>query len=341
MDDLSESQIKAFRLLANQSSNWAEWDEELLKLELQDLDAADYDLELTGFDTSELDAFLADFDGDGGSGEGGGLTDDDKIPDKPVTPTTKTGDVWLLGSHRLMCGDSTDAGSVAVLLAGAEPHLMVTDPPYGVDYDPDWRNQALRSDGSPSDGRAVGTVENDDRSDWRDAWELFGGDVAYVWHAGLHAQTVLDSLTACGFEPKSQIIWSKSNFAIGRSHYHWKHEPCWYAVRKGKTEHWGSDRKQTTVWDIDKPVKSETGHGTQKPVECMERPIRNNSKPGDSVYDPFSGSGTTLIAAEKTNRTCYAMEVSPAYVDVAIKRWQDFTGQTATHEATGADFVSA
>lgn len=218
---------------------------------------------------------------------------------------------------------------------------MVTDPPYGVEYDPAWRNDALRADGSAIGCRAIGKVENDDRADWTEAWKLFGGDVAYVWHAGLFAQVVADSLIAAGFELKTQIIWNKSNFAIGRSHYHWKHEPCWYVVRKGKTGHWNGDRTQSTVWDIQKPNKSETGHGTQKPVECMERPIRNNSNYGDSVYEPFSGSGTTIIAAEQTGRRCYAMELSPNYVDVAVKRWQTATGKVAYLEESGKTFEHA
>ena len=243
------------------------------------------------------------------------------------------GKLILKSRHRIMCGDSTDADMVAKLLDGGAPHLMVTDPPYGVEYDADWRNNAFRSD-----GRAIGKVENDNRADWTDAWRLFGGDVVYVWHAGLYSNVVADSLISCGFEPRALICWAKSHFAIGRGHYHHKHEPCWYMIKKGKTGHWVADRSQTTLWDIDKPSKSETGHSTQKPVECMERPIRNNSEPGDSVYEPFSGSGTTIIAAEKTGRRCYAMELSPQYVDVAVKRWQEFTGQHAVHAITGEDF---
>ena len=190
----------------------------------------------------------------------------------------------------------------------------------------------------PIGARAVGKVVNDDRADWREAWALFPGSVAYIWHAGTKAGIVQDSLAACGFETRSQIIWAKNNFAIGRGHYHCKHEPCWYAVRKGSTGHWAGDRKQTTVWNIDKNLKSETGHGTQKPVECMQRPIENNSSPGQAVYEPFSGSGTTIIAAERSGRSCHAIELSPKYVDVAIKRWQDFTGARATLDGDGRCF---
>jgi DNA modification methylase len=141
--------------------------------------------------------------------------------------------------------------------------------------------------------------------------------------------THYDALIAAGFEIRAQIIWGKQQFVIGRGNYHVQHEPCWYAVRKGKTAHWQGDRTQSTLWSIDKPHKSETGHSTQKPVECMKRPIESNSKPGDSVYDPFVGSGTTIIAAEMTGRACYAVEIDPVYVDVSIARWENFTGQRA------------
>ncbi|MBL9048393.1 MAG: site-specific DNA-methyltransferase, partial [Tabrizicola sp.] len=202
-----------------------------------------------------------------------------------------------------------------------------TDPPYGVEYDANWRNERVRSNGSPIAGRAVGKVMNDGQADWREAWAQFPGEVAYVWCASLFNHVVAESLLASGYELRSLIIWGKNQFAIGRSDYHWQHEPCWYAVRKGATGHWSGDRKQTTLWHIDKPQKSETGHSTQKPVECMKRPIENNSSPGQAVYEPFSGSGTTIIAAEMTGRACHAIELSPQYVDVAVRRWQQFTGQ--------------
>ena len=215
---------------------------------------------------------------------------------------------------------------------------MVTDPPYGVDYDPAWRNRAAADGliGQKKSTRAVGQVLNDNVADWADAWSLFAGDVAYVWHAGTKPGIVQTSLEACGFEVRTQIIWGKNNFAIGRGHYHWQHEPCWYAVRK--SSHWVGDRSQTTLWRIDKPLKSETGHGTQKPVECMKRPIENNSSPGQAVYEPFSGSGTTIIAAEMTGRACCAIEISPAYVDVAVKRWEEFSGKRATLDGDGRSF---
>ncbi|HWO86591.1 MAG TPA: site-specific DNA-methyltransferase, partial [Stellaceae bacterium] len=273
-----------------------------------------------------------------------------EVPELSETAVTRLGDVWCLGPHRIICGDSTDAAVVKALLDEVQPHLMVTDPPYGVNYDPAWRNEAGRAlDGSiqrlssgkvhvPLGARALGKVANDDRADWSEAWALFPGAVAYVWHAGTKAGTVQASLEACGFETRAQIVWAKSNFVISRGHYHAKHEPCWYAVRKGETGHWAGDHKQTTVWDIPKNAKSETGHGTQKPVECMRRPIENNSSPGQAVYEPFSGSGTTIIAAEMTARVAHAIEITPAYVDVAVKRWQEFTGQQAVLDGDGRSF---
>jgi DNA modification methylase len=264
---------------------------------------------------------------------------------------SRLGDVWLLGKHRLVCGDSTDADCVAKALGSVRPHLMVTDPPYGVEYDPAWRIKG-KADGKLQQRggggkNAIGAVSNDDRADWREAWALFPGAVAYVWCAALHSDTVIVSLESCGLIRRSSIIWRKTHFAISRGDYHWQHEPCWYAVRKGSTGHWQGDRTQSSVWEIDSGIGYKTkkdgqdkhlSHSTQKPVECMKRPIENNSSPGQAVYDPFVGSGTTIIAAEMTGRACHAIEISPAYVDVAVKRWQNFAGQTATLEASGARF---
>jgi DNA modification methylase len=330
---LSDAQKRAYIIADNKLALNAGWDNEILALELKDLGDLGFDLELTGFELGDIDQLLAQLDA-----TPEGETDADAVPDVQAEVVTLPGDVWLLGKHRIMCGDSTSADHVATLLGGGMPHLMVTDPPYGVEYDADWRNHAIRANGSAIGGGAVGKVENDDKADWREAWSLFPGEVAYVWHAGNKANVVADSLIACGFDIRAQVIWAKNQLVIGRGHYHPKHEPCWYAVKQGGTGHWQGDRKQTTLWEINKPHKSETGHSTQKPVECMLWPIQNNSAPGDSVYEPFSGSGTTLIAAEQTGRICYAMELSPAYVDVAVRRWQQYTGRRALHATTGAEF---
>lgn len=316
LSGVSKAAVRALRLSDNKLAEMAKWDNLKLKLEMEALKLADFDLRLTGFDGRDLRKLI------------GGNDAEDDVPPLPAEVITRPGDVWKLGAHRLICGSSTDAATVEKLLDGAKPHLMVTDPPYGVEYDPKWRS-AKGVGLNKRETAAIGEVLNDDNADWTPAWQLFPGDVAYVWHAGLHAHTVANSLIAAGFQLRSQIMWNKSSAAIGRSDYHWKHEPCFYAVRKGKPGHWAADRKQTTVWDIAKPSKSESGHSTQKPVDCMRLPILNNSEPGDAVYEPFSGSGTTLIACESEGRICYAIELNPAYVDVAVKRWENLTKKKA------------
>ena len=331
----SEAQKRAYILADNQLALNAGWDAEMLKVELTDLAGAGFDVGLIGFSEDELAKLTAD--------KTEGLTDPDEVPEAPVNAVSVLGDTWVLGKHRIRCGDSTSADDVKALLAGVSPHLMVTDPPYGIEYDASWRNDAAQAGyssmgrGAPG-GQALGKVLNDDKADWREAWALFPGDVAYVWHAGTMGHTVAESLVASEFAIRAQIIWAKSNFAISRGHYHPQHEPCFYAVKKGGTGHWTGDRKQSTIWQIAKPAKSETGHSTQKPVECMKRPIENNSSPGQAIYEPFSGSGTTIIAGEMTGRHVYAMELNPPYVDVAIKRWQDFTGQKAVLKGDGRTF---
>lgn len=236
---------------------------------------------------------------------------------------TALGQVWKLGSHRLSCGDSTVGNDVALLLSGEVPKLMVTDPPYGVKYDANWRNVAAEKGLIGHAARRVTAVENDDRIDWSDAYKLFPGAVFYCWHAGQYTSAIQQSIEGAGFQIRAQIIWKKQAFVISRGHYHGGHEPCWYAVRDGATAGWIGDRSQSTVWEIKWDRNVEGGHSTQKPVECMARPIRNHE--GD-VYDPFLGSGTTIIAAEQFGRKCYGMEISPAYVAVALQRWADFTG---------------
>ena len=291
---------------------------------------------MAGTDTAQLEALLGEISVPEGAlaemlaqlapAPKAGLTDPDATPDVPDEPYVQRGELYALGEHRLLCGDATSAEDVALLLAGAEPALMVTDPPYGVDYDPAWRAAA----GVNRNRGKLGKVSNDERADWREAWALFSGDVAYVWHGGLRADVVAESIAACGYEIRSQIIWAKDRFALSRGSYHWQHEPCWYAVRRGGKAHWIGDRSQSTVWSIPARDDAGHGHGTQKPVECMERPLRNHA--GD-VYDPFLGSGTTLIAAERLGRRCYAMELEPRYAQVAIERWEAFTGGKATRAA--------
>lgn len=329
---LTPLQRRAYILADNKIALNAGWDEELLALELAEINDAGFDLGLTGFSDAEFSQLMA---------PPPGHTDPDAAPPAPDEPVSAAGDIWHLGAHRLLCGDSTLSATVEALLAGGSPSLMVTDPPYGVDYDPAWRNEAYRAGPMRRTigAKAVGKVQNDDKADWREALAAFPGSIAYVWHGGLQAAIAQMSLEEAGFEVRAQIIWNKSILVISRGHYHWKHEACWYAVRKGSTAAWTGDRKQSTVWDIDKPKSSDTGHGTQKPIECMKRPIENNSLPGQSIYDPFCGSGTTIIAAEMTRRACFAIELSPAYVDVAVRRWEEFTGREATLDATRKTFA--
>jgi DNA modification methylase len=321
-DEWTDAQVKAFRLLVNRSVNWATWDEELLALELKDLDALDFDLSLTGFDPFEIDQFLFPDAADPSA---------DQTPKRNEIAATRLGDLWICGEHRVLCGDATSTEAVAGLFGTERPKLLLTDPPYGVSYDPNWREEA-----GLGEQRQTGVVKNDDRADWAEAYRLFPGDVAYIWHAGVHAGEVAAGLEACGFRIRAQIIWLKQHYALSRGDYHWKHEPCWYAVRAGKRSNWCGDRKQSTVWEVanlnpfggsnNEPA---TGHGTQKPVEIMRRPILNNTRSGDIVYDPFLGSGTTLIAAELTDRICCGIELDLRYVDVIIKRWEELTGKKA------------
>jgi DNA modification methylase len=314
--DLTPDEVRAYRLADNKTAELASWDDAMLSIELDALRGAGIDWTLLGFDEEALAKLLAPAGTDG-------LTDPDAVPEKPADPITKPGDLWLLGKHRLLCGDSTSATDVARLLDGAVPALMVTDPPYGVEYDPEWRMDA----GLTGNTARMGKVMNDDRADWTEAWKLFPGDVAYVYHAGVFASTVQQSLERAGFAIRAQIIWAKDRLALSRGDYHWQHEPCWYAVREGGKGHRTDDRTQTTLWSIPARDDAGHGHGTQKPVECMERPVRNHL--ADLVYEPFAGSGTTVIACERTGRTCMAMELDPGYCDVVVRRWEDFTGRNA------------
>ena len=330
----SAEEKKAYRLADNQLAARAIWDPDLLREELYELDFGGLDLGLIGFEPDQLKTILT------GLGSNG-LTDPDRVPEVPEQPVTRCGDLWLLGDHRVGCGDSTSASDVAPVLAGSAPHLMIADPPYGVSYEPSWRARRGLSAGKLAQGKVL----NDDRAVWREAYSLFPGDVAYVWHGALHGDVVAADLAACGLQLRAQIIWVKQHFTLSRGDYHWKHETCWYAVREGKTSHWGGDRTQTTVWEIpnnnpfgNRQREESWGHGTQKPVECMRRPIANNSRPGQMIYDPFLGSGTSLIAAEMTGRVCCGVELNPAYVDVIIRRWQLYTGRAARHHPSGQSF---
>jgi DNA modification methylase len=339
---LSEAQRRALVIADNQLALNAAWDEELLSEQLAELRAQNFDLNSLGFEDRELERLLA-------AAGGAAIVEEDDVLNVSDDPVTKPGDLWLLGPpqgrpHRVLCGDSTMNSDIARLFEGQPPPcVMVTDPPYGVDLKPEWREQR----GLNRTTRQFGKVANDDRADWSEAWKLFPGDVAYIWHAGLHAAEVARSLESCGFEIRAQIIWYKQHFAIGRGAYHWQHEPAWYAVRSGQAGRWLGGRKQTTVWEVANlnPFGGKggfddaaTGHGTQKPVEVMRRPILNHTRKGEACYDPFLGSGSSLIAAESSGRICYGIDIDPIYVDMAVLRWERYTGQKAVLDGDGRTF---
>jgi DNA modification methylase len=299
-----------------------EWDVEMLK-----------QLHADGLDLSSFwtNAEFAELWADAKTG----LNDENAVVEPGPTDIVRN-DLFELGRHRLLCGDSTSAGDVNRLLNGAEPALMATDPPYGVSYRPAWRHRV-----NPRQRTTVGQVMNDDRAEWTAAWQLFPGSIAYVWHAALKAPTVAADLEAAGFTIRSQIIWHKQHFALSRGDYHWAHETAWYGVRgKGR---WRGDRCQSTVWEVPNlnPIggtrtddNAVTGHSTQKPVRLFEIPILNHTIAGEWLYDPFCGSGSAIIAAEKHSRACLAMELDPKYVQVIVTRWEGFTGQKAIRHRT-------
>lgn len=326
---------RGYTIADNKLALKSDWDLDILRIEFEELTGLDFDPKQTYFSAAEIEEILnpevdVAYDDDG--------FEQDGVPEVVVS---KPGDIWLLGDHRLCCGDSTNDTHVQNLFGTLKPTLMVTDPPYGVKYDPEWRDGADLGVGDKSRGKVL----NDDRVDWTDAYKLFPGNVAYVWHSGKFTHIVAQNLNSCDFELVSQIIWAKQHFALSRGDYHWQHESCWYAVRKGCKHNWQGKRDQATLWEIKNnnsfgnSDKEETfGHGTQKPLECMLRPIMNNSKPGDVVYDPFCGSGTTLMACEKAERICVAMELDPKYVDMIINRFLKISKLPAILEATGENF---
>jgi len=306
-NELTEAQKREFIIKDNVSGG--EWDWALLQTE---------------WDTEQLDAWGVDVPDFEREQELEAVEDDYEMPDEIQTDIV-LGDLFEIGDHRLLCGDSTNADDVARLMDRGKAILMVTDPPYGVNYDATWRADALGDKliGKPREG----LVSNDDRADWTEVWALFEGDIAYVWHASKFADVVMKSLRDSGFEIKQQIIWNKSVMVLGRADYHFKHEPCWYAVRKGKNHNWQGNRKLTTVWDAAPPThimsgskEEKTSHPTQKASICMSIPIQNKSKIGDGVYDPFLGSGTTMVAAHQLKRKSYGMELDPKYCQVIIDR---------------------
>ena len=330
-DDLTPAQIKAFRILANRSATWADWDEDLLRLELEELKLDDFDLALTGFDADELLEIMA---GEETTSEGN--TDEDAAPEVPVRPVSKPGDVWIMGQHRLLCGDATDPASYDTLLGTERVAMIFQDPPYNVDYANSPKDK-LRGTHRP--------ILNDNLGEGFQAFLLAALKPAlqrcdgaiYIAMSSSELDTLQSAFRAAGGKWSTFIIWAKHTFTLGHADYQRQYEPILYGWREGANRHWCGDRDQGDVWEIKKPAKNAL-HPTQKPVEVPERAIRNSSRPGSLVLDCFGGSGSTLIACERTGRVCRVMELDPKYCDVIVRRWQDWTGQKAQRADDGLLF---
>ena len=314
---LTDTQRRAYIIADNKTAELAGWDNELLAIEFAELADAGFDNLLTGFTQDEIDAMKPEQIPEG-------LTDEDAVPEVQAEPVSKLGDVWLLGKHRVMCGDSTSIETVDVLTQGGKADMVFTDPPYGVDYK---------------------GIKNDDRSGLEDLLRgAFGNFLAsaksgasiYVFHSD-RCVDIFHRVFREFFHFSSMIIWAKNSLTLSQTDYQSMHEPCLYGWMDNGTHSWYSDRKQTSVWRFDK--ERVVGHTTPKPVALVAQAIGNSSKGGDTVLDLFGGSGSTLIACEKTGREARLMELDPKYVDVIVRRWQEFTGKQATHAATGATFA--
>ena len=326
LSHLTDTQRKAYVIADNKLALNAGWDMELLSLEMGDLRDEGFDLSLIGFNDDELANMFVD--------KTEGLTDPDEVPDIPDNPVTVEGDVWLMGKHRLMCGDSTSIDAVDKLVDNEPVDMWLTDPPYNVDYEGKTKD-ALK-------------IQNDSMTD--DTFRQFlcdaysaadsvmkHGAVFYIWHADSEGYNFRGAAHDIEWEVRQCLIWKKQTMVMGRQDYHWKHEPCLYGWKGGSAHLWATDRKQTTILEFDRPSRSKE-HPTMKPVALFEYQMLNNTKGEDIVLDSFGGSGTTLIAAEMNGRRARVMEFDPKYCDVIIKRWQDFTGNQAKLEGSGQIF---
>jgi DNA modification methylase len=345
-DNLTPEQIRAYRLMDNRSHEEADWDLKLLAPELADLQSMSFDLNLTGFNVDEIDTLL-----------GNPLEEEtaNQAPPLPDVAVTQPGEVWLMDSHRLICGDATSAEDVARLLGNVKPLLMVTDPPYGIELDSEWRDRAGLNGYGPAEpsymkhrtvGHTTTRISGDTRADWSEAYALVPSlEAVYVWHASVHASEVLAGLLRIGLQYPQQIVWNKGRPVLTRTHYWYQHEPCYY-LRKKNAPWFGKPGENSTVWDSPSPKfilggsdEQKYDHPAQKPIELMRKPILNHLRRGEPVYDPFLGSGTTLAAAEVTGRVCCGMEIDPNYVDVAVRRWQSLSGKEATLEGDQRSFA--
>jgi DNA modification methylase len=316
---LTESQKRAYVIADNQLAMNAGWDTAMLTLELADLKESEFDLDLIGFDAKELEKLLEPEHVEG-------LTDEDAVPDAPEEPKTKLGDIYQLGNHRLMCGDSTSIDAVEKLMDGQKADMVFTDPPYGVNYDGGHavkgkRREKLKNDATPEIYDGVMPIIYLASKD---------GAAVYLWFSDSKSAAVTAAVAAAGYEVRNTLIWNKNVAQFGAigAQYKSKHEPCLYCFKKGHAPYWAGPNNEVSVWDIKRCPKNEH-HPTQKPVELAERALGNSSKASDTVLDLFGGSGSTLIACEKQNRYARLMELDPKYCDVIVKRWEDFTGKKA------------
>lgn len=329
---LTDAQKRAYVIADNKLALNAGWDDAVLAAELRDLDAHGFDLDLIGFSDDELADLLGSFDDDA---EGQG--DADAVPDPLPEPISKPGDVWVLGRHRVMCGDSTSIDQAGVLMGGGVADLLVTDPPYNVEYVGKTKDALKIQNDAMSD--------TDFRQFLRDCYatadaHMRPGAAFYIWHADSEGLNFRAAAAEVGWTVRQCLIWNKNSLVLGRQDYHCKHEPCLYGWKEGAAHYWGSDRSQTTVLEFNRPTRNGE-HPTMKPVDLIEYQVGNSSKRGDTILDLFGGSGSTLIACEKTGRNARLMELDPRYVDVIVRRWQDYTGRRATHADTGQPFPIA
>jgi DNA modification methylase len=316
---LSDTQRKAYVIADNRLALNAGWDDQMLTVELQELNAESFDLSLLGFEADELNALLNPIK------ETEGLTDEDAVPEVPEEPKTKPGDIYKLGRHRLMCGDSTSIDAVEKLMDGGLADILITDPPYNVAYEGKTKDALKIQNDSMGDDQF--------RQFLRDAFVsadsvMKQGAVFYIWHADSEGFNFRGACKDAGWKVRQCLIWNKDTMVMGRQDYHWKHEPCLYGWKDGAGHLWAADRKQVTIISCKRPKRNDI-HPTMKPVELIEYQLLNNTKGADIVLDLFGGSGSTLIAAEKNGRVARLMELDPKYCDVIVKRWEDFTGQKA------------
>jgi len=327
-DEWTDAQVKAFRLMVNRSVTWADWDEDLLALELQELKEADFDLTITGFEDEELARLLADQDATAG------LTDEDAVPELPKTPVCVTADVWILGNHKLLVGDATNQADVDRLMAGEAADLVFTDLPYNVSYE-GYTEDRLTIQGdrmSPAEFKQF--LEDSFRS-FRTVVKL--GASMYVCHSSSWQREFQNALEAVGFEVRCQIVWAKNTFAWGFGRYKFQHEPLFYCHVAGQKDPWYGDKSQSTLWQENKPAANRL-HPTMKPVELVERALMNSSKAGDIVADLFGGAGSTMIACERRGRKARLAEIDPKYADCIVRRYQEYTGKQAVLDADGRTF---